>query len=65
MDNTWSHLIESGAVMKKSVGLRGYAQKKPEDEYKKETWNMFNNDIILSSTFNAMRTIVSDKEIQF
>lgn len=65
MDNTWSHLIESGAVMKKSVGLRGYAQKKPEDEYKKETWNMFNNDIILSSTFNAMRTIVSDEGVQF
>lgn len=65
MDNTWSHLIESGAVMKKSVGLRGYAQKKPEDEYKKETWNMFNNDIILSSTFNAMRTIISDEGVQF
>jgi preprotein translocase subunit SecA len=65
MDNTWSHLIESGAVMKKSVGLRGYAQKKPEDEYKKETWNMFNNDIILSSTFNAMRTIISDEEVKF
>lgn len=65
MDNTWSHLIESGAVMKKSVGLRGYAQKKPEDEYKKETWNMFNNDIIFSSTFNAMRTIVSNEGVQF
>lgn len=65
MDNTWSHLIESGAVMKKSVGLRGYAQKKPEDEYKKETWNMFNSDIILSSTFEAMKNIISDKEVSF
>ena len=65
MDNTWSNLIESGAVMKKSVGLRGYAQKKPEDEYKKETWQMFNSDIILSSTFEAMKNIVSDEEVKF
>lgn len=59
MDNFWAQLIESGAIMKKSVGLRGYAQKKPEDEYKKETWSIFNNDIILSSTFNAMTNIIS------
>lgn len=60
MDGTWSDLIESGSVIKKSVGLRGYAQKKPEDEYKKETWDMFNKDIVMSSTFNAMKNIVSD-----
>jgi preprotein translocase subunit SecA len=60
MDNTWSQLIESGAIMKRSSGLRGYAQKKPEDEYKKETWDMFNKSIILGATFESMKKIISD-----
>lgn len=58
MDSSWVELLEYSGDVKKFVQLRGLAQKKPEDEYKKETWERFNGNIIKSSTFDALKAVI-------
>ena len=41
IDNLWVDHLDAVAALRGSVGLRGYAQRDPLIEYKRETYNMF------------------------
>ena len=41
LDNKWKEHLASMDYLRQSVGLRGYAQKNPKQEYKREAFDMF------------------------
>ncbi len=41
LDNTWREHLYAMDTLKTGIGLRGYNQKDPLVEYKKESYNMF------------------------
>jgi preprotein translocase subunit SecA len=43
IDNLWVEHLDSMDHLRKSVGLRGYGQRDPFVEYKKEAYRLFNN----------------------
>ena len=45
IDNHWKDHLLGMDHLKEGIGLRGYGQKNPLDEYKKEGFNMFNDMI--------------------
>jgi preprotein translocase subunit SecA len=45
VDNHWKDHLLGMDHLKEGIGLRGYGQKNPLDEYKKEGFNMFNDMI--------------------
>jgi preprotein translocase subunit SecA len=43
LDNQWREHLSQMDQLRQSVGWRGYAQKNPKQEYKREAFDMFNN----------------------
>ena len=41
LDNLWKEHLASMDYLRQSIGLRGYAQKQPKQEYKREAFDMF------------------------
>ena len=41
LDNLWKEHLASMDYLRQSIGLRGYAQKQPKQEYKREAFEMF------------------------
>ena len=42
LDEEYRNHLSSMDYLRQSIGLRGYAQKNPKNEYKKESFEMFN-----------------------
>lgn len=64
LDHNWKEHLASMDYLHKSIGLRGYAQKNPIQEYKEESFKMFqgllntiNNDIV-----KALSTVTINQE---
>jgi preprotein translocase subunit SecA len=68
LDNNWKEHLASMDYLRSSINLRGYAQKNPVQEYKAESFNMFeslienvNNDIVKTlSTVQVNQNTSSD-----
>lgn len=43
LDDQWKEHLASMDYLRQSVGLRGYAQKNPKQEYKRESFELFSN----------------------
>jgi preprotein translocase subunit SecA len=43
LDNSWKEHLTAMDYMRKGIHLRGYAQKDPKQEYKREAFEMFTN----------------------
>ena len=41
LDNHWKEHLAAMDHLRQSIGLRGYAQKNPKQEYKREAFEMF------------------------
>jgi preprotein translocase subunit SecA len=41
LDKLWKEHLAAMDYLRQSIGLRGYAQKNPKQEYKRESFNMF------------------------
>ena len=56
LDSTWRNHLYSMDIMKQGIGLRGYNQKDPLVEYKKESYHLFNEfrDAIKYETFKKL-----------
>ena len=68
LDNKWKEHLASMDYLRQSVGLRGYAQKNPKQEYKREAFEMFQQmleDIKLDTiTFLARVEFKSAQEVE-
>jgi len=56
LDNAWREHLYSMDTLKTGIGLRGYNQKDPLVEYKKESYNMF-IDLISSIKFEVIKVL--------
>jgi len=56
LDNAWREHLYSMDTLKTGIGLRGYNQKDPLVEYKKESYNMF-IDLISSIKFEIIKIL--------
>ncbi|NQY93651.1 MAG: preprotein translocase subunit SecA [Campylobacteraceae bacterium] len=56
LDNAWREHLYSMDTLKTGIGLRGYNQKDPLVEYKKESYNMF-IDLISSIKFEVIKIL--------
>jgi len=50
LDEEWKEHLASMDYLRQSVGLRGYAQKNPKQEYKREAFEMFEEAIQIELT---------------
>jgi preprotein translocase subunit SecA len=59
LDNNWKEHLASMDYLRSSIGLRGYAQKNPIQEYKEESFKMFNEllDNINTDIVRALCTV--------
>ena len=68
VDNHWKEHLLSMDHLKEGIGLRGYGQKNPLNEYKKEGFNLFMNmieTVKLQTISNLMRVrVVQEDEVE-
>ncbi len=68
VDNLWKEHLLRLDHMKEGIGLRGYGQKDPLDEYKREAFNMFANlieTIKVQTVANLFRVeLVQEEELE-
>jgi len=59
LDNFWKEHLLAMDHLRQSVGLRGYAQKQPIQEYKRESFELFSTmlDRIREETMKALHTV--------
>ncbi|MDH2999010.1 preprotein translocase subunit SecA [Pasteurellaceae bacterium LFhippo2] len=59
LDELWKEHLGAMDYLRKSIHLRGYAQKDPKQEYKKESFSMFTNmlDILKSNVISILSRI--------
>jgi len=62
LDRTWKEHLAAMDYLRQSVGLRGYAQKDPKQEYKRESFDMFSE--MLEHMKYEVVTILSKVKIQ-
>ena len=62
VDKQWIDHIDSMQILRNEIGLRGYGNKNPLDEYKRETFDMFENMISTIQT-NISRLLIGIREI--
>lgn len=60
MDDFWSEHLSYSYDLKKSVGLRSYAQKKPDEEYRLEMWKNFNNYLLDKPILKSFKLLNRD-----
>jgi len=56
MDNAWRAHLYQMDILKTGIGLRGYNQKDPLTEYKKESYNLF-VELVEQIKFDSFRTL--------
>ncbi len=56
LDNTWRAHLYQMDILKTGIGLRGYNQKDPLTEYKKESYNLF-IELVEQIKFDSFRTL--------
>jgi len=56
LDNTWRAHLYQMDILKTGIGLRGYNQKDPLTEYKKESYNLF-VELVEQIKFDSFRTL--------
>ncbi|MBN2833201.1 MAG: preprotein translocase subunit SecA, partial [Campylobacterales bacterium] len=56
IDNTWRAHLYQMDILKTGIGLRGYNQKDPLTEYKKESYNLF-IELVEQIKFESFRTL--------
>ncbi len=56
LDNTWRDHLYQMDILKTGIGLRGYNQKDPLTEYKKESYNLF-IELVEQIKFESFRTL--------
>ncbi|WP_457596163.1 preprotein translocase subunit SecA [Hydrogenimonas sp.] len=56
LDNAWRDHLYQMDILKTGIGLRGYNQKDPLVEYKKESYNLF-TELVESIKFEALKTL--------
>lgn len=62
VDNHWKEHLAAMDYLRQSIGLRGYAQKDPKQEYKREAFEMFQN--LLGRIKNDVASVLFRLEIQ-
>ena len=62
LDDQWKEHLASMDHLRQGIGLRGYAQKNPKQEYKRESFEMFQD--MLSRVRHDVITILSRIQIQ-
>lgn len=62
LDKTWKEHLAAMDYLRQSIGLRGYAQKNPKQEYKRESFEMFQE--MLEKIKAEAITILSKVEIK-
>jgi preprotein translocase subunit SecA len=61
LDSNWKDHLASMDYLRQGIGLRGYAQKNPKQEYKKEAFNMFSD--MLDSIKRDVITILARLDV--
>jgi preprotein translocase subunit SecA len=56
LDRTWREHLYQMDILKTGIGLRGYNQKDPLVEYKKESFGLF-NELVQSIKFETVKTL--------
>ena len=56
LDTEWKEHLAAMDYLRQSVGLRGYAQKNPKQEYKRESFNLF-RDLLESIKRDSIRVL--------
>ncbi len=62
LDTQWKEHLAEMDYLRKGIGLRGYAQKNPKQEYKREAFNMF-TDVLDRIKFEVV-SVLSKVQIQ-
>ncbi|TNG02248.1 MAG: preprotein translocase subunit SecA [Gammaproteobacteria bacterium] len=62
LDTNWKDHLASMDYLRQGIGLRGYAQKNPKQEYKKEAFNMFSD--MLDSIKRDVITILARLDVE-
>jgi preprotein translocase subunit SecA len=62
LDKLWKEHLAAMDYLRQSIGLRGYAQKNPKQEYKRESFNMFTE--LLDRIKHEAVTILSKVQIR-
>ena len=62
LDQSWKEHLAAMDYLRQSVGLRGYAQKNPKQEYKRESFEMFTN--MLDQMKHEVATVLARIQIQ-
>ena len=62
MDNLWREHLATMDHLRQGIHLRGYAQKDPKQEYKREAYNLF-KELLDSIDYDVIR-IISSVEVQ-
>ena len=60
MDNAWVHHLETMNYLRRSIGLRGYGQRDPLVEYKREAFQLYNEmqvNIEREVVYNAFKVL--------
>ena len=61
IDNMWKEHLDKISLLRNAVGWRGYAQKKPLVEYKRESYTLFVNSkesVLFLTLYNIFRAII-------
>ncbi len=62
LDDSWKEHLAGMDYLRQSVGLRGYAQKNPKQEYKREAFELFTT--MLSEYKNQVVTVLSKVQVR-
>ena len=63
LDSTWREHLSQMDYLRSSIGLRGYAQKDPKQEYKKESFRLF-EQMLSSFRYDVISTLAKLKKEQ-
>jgi len=59
LDHHWKEHLAAMDYLRQSIGLRGYAQKNPKQEYKREAFEMF-TEMLVQIKVEANRTVTTE-----
>ena len=62
LDAKWKEHLAAMDYLRQSVGLRGYAQKNPKQEYKREAFELFEG-LLHDIRFDVVRFLARDKKV--
>ncbi len=60
IDEDWRNHLNAMDYLRQSIGLRGYAQKNPKNEYKRESFEMF-EEMLYTNSYEIIKILVRIK----